>query len=227
MAWSLAFFASAARMIRRLEGRGVSFFQPEVAPVEERVVEIEALVNLALALREPDGALPVPNDVRLDDDGRIAILTGPNSGGKTTYLQAVGLAHVLAQAGLFVPARRARLSPVDAIFTHFPAPENQQGRLAEEASRLRDICLSATRHSLVLLNESLSSTIASEALYLAQDVVAGLRAIGVRALYATHLVELAEHGDEIEIPGYGLTFSLDQEMDGDGPHNVYWTVVRA
>lgn len=36
-----------------------------------------------------------------------------------------------------------------------------------------------------------------------------------------------EHGDEIEIPGYGLTFSLDQEMDGDGPHNVYWTVVRA
>jgi hypothetical protein len=198
----LAFFASAADLIRQLEARGIPFCQPEIAPLDARVIDIEALVNLNLAIRAPDSP-PIPSDVCLDDEGRIAILTGPNSGGKTTYVQAVGLAQVLFQAGLFVPAKRARLSPVDTIYTHFPAPENMQGRLAEEASRLRHICLSATRNSLVLLNESLASTTAGEALYLAQDVVAGLRAIGVRALYATHLVELAERRDEIEAAAEG------------------------
>jgi DNA mismatch repair ATPase MutS len=205
----LAFYVAAVGLMQRLEARGVSLCQPEIAPTEERLGVMEGLVNLHLALREGE-PLPVSNDVTFDDEGRIAILTGPNSGGKTAYVQAVGLAHVLFQAGLFIPARRARLSPVDAIFTHFPALEAQQGRLAEEAARLRHICLKATRYSLVLLNESLSSTTSSEALYLAQDVLCGLRAIGVRAIYATHLVEVAEHLDVIEkaIEGDSAVYSL-------------------
>jgi DNA mismatch repair ATPase MutS len=205
----LAFYVAAVGLMQRLEARGVPLCPPEIAPTEERLGVMEGLVNLHLALREGE-PLPVSNDVTFDDEGRIAILTGPNSGGKTTYVQAVGLAHVLFQAGLFIPARRARLSPVDAIFTHFPALEAQQGRLAEEAARLRHICLKATRYSLVLLNESLSSTTSSEALYLAQDVLCGLRAIGVRAIYATHLVEVAEHLDVIEkaIEGESAVYSL-------------------
>jgi DNA mismatch repair ATPase MutS len=168
------------------------------------------LVNLHLILKQPK-VTAVPNDAHFDDEGRIAILTGPNSGGKTTYLQAVGLAHVLFQAGLPIPSRYAQLSPVDAIFTHFPALETQQqGRLAEEASRLRHICLHATAYSLVLMNESLSSTVASEATYLAQDVLCGLRAIGVRALYATHLMDLPERIPEMHetVKGESALFSL-------------------
>jgi DNA mismatch repair ATPase MutS len=207
--YELAFFVAAADLIRRLEARGVQFCKPEIVPAEERVSTVEDLVNLHLALRDLDRPL-VSNDLTFDDQGRIAILTGPNSGGKTTYVQAAGLSHVLFQAGLFIPARRARISPVDSIFTHFPALESAQGRLSEEAARLRHICLNATRYSLVLLNESLSSTTASEALYLAQDLLCGLRAIGVRAIYATHLVELAERLNEIEsaVEGDSAVYSL-------------------
>ncbi len=206
----LAFFAAAATLIRTLKARGYTLCQPEVAPVEERISQIDGLLNPQLLLRENAPTTIVPNPLGFDDEGRIAILTGPNSGGKTTYLRAVGLAQVLFQAGLYIPATSARLSPVDAIFTHFPALESGQGRLSEEAARLRHICLTATRHSLVLMNESLSSTTAAEASYLAQDVVCGLRAIGVRALYATHLTELAERIPEFEalVPGDSVVFSL-------------------
>lgn len=194
----LIFYSTAVSMIRRLEMRGVTFCQPEIAPVDERITRIEGLLNLNLAARDNAG-VPISNDVQFDDQGRIGILTGPNSGGKTTYLQSVGLAHVLAQAGLLIPAHSARLSPVDAIFTHFPALETrQQGRLAEEAERLRDIFVRASQDSLVLLNESLSSTTPGEALYLAKDVLCGLRAVGVRGLFATHLIELAARIPEIE-----------------------------
>lgn len=210
----LAFYVAAVGLIRRMEGHGLIFCQPEIAPIEERISEIEGLVNLNLALRDADH-LPVSSDVAFNEQGRIAILTGPNSGGKTTYVQAVGLAHVLFQAGLPIPAQRARLSPVDAVFTHFPAPETQQGRLSEEAARLRHICQNATRHSLVLLNESLSSTTASEAIYLAQDLLCGLRAIGVRAVYATHLMELAERIAELEtlVEGESAIYSLVAGME--------------
>ena len=206
----LAFYVAAVQTTKRLEATGITFCQPEIAPPAERVSHIDGLINLNLALRDPSQKL-VGNDVALDDNGRIAPLTGPNSGGKTTYLQAVGIAHVMFQAGLAIPARQARVSPLDAIYTHFPALETQrQGRLAEEATRLRTVCLHATPQSLILLNESFSSTTASEAVFLAQDLLCGLRFIGVRAIFATHLVELVDRLPAMEktIEGTSRLFSL-------------------
>jgi DNA mismatch repair protein MutS len=136
----------------------------------------------------------IANDARFDDQGRIFVLTGPNRGGKTTYTRAVGQALVLAQAGLPVPATTARLSPVDAIYTLFPAAEQAQigmGRLDEEAAELAAIFRKATAQSLVLLNEPLGSTSPREALLIARDVLGGLRILGTRALLVTHLHELA------------------------------------
>lgn len=186
--YELAFFCAAARLRERFVALGVPVCQPDIAPPEARETVISGLANTLLALR---GQPPVLSDAKLDAAGRIAILTGPNSGGKTTFLRSVGLAQVMFQAGLFVAAQTARLSPADAIYTHFPALETrQQGRLAEEATRLRDIFLRATAHSFVLLNETFSSTASGEALYLAQDMLCGLRVIGARAIFATHLTEL-------------------------------------
>jgi DNA mismatch repair protein MutS len=226
----LAFYLSAVRLVQLLRERGIPLTQPQVMASEARLTRIEGLISLHLVLRQPQVA-PVPNDVQLDDHGRIAILTGPNSGGKTTYLQAVGLAHVLFQAGLPIAARSAQLSPVDAIFTHFPMPETQQqGRLAEEAARLRHICLRATAHSLVLMNESLSSTVASEATYLAQDVLCGLRAIGVRAVYATHLLDLPDQIPEIHaaVDGDSALFSLvaGVRLNADGEAQPTFQILR-
>jgi DNA mismatch repair ATPase MutS len=209
----MAFYVAAVGLQKRLEARGISICQPTIAPMTERISQIEGLINIHLALRtnRQPATSPTRNDLTFDDSGRIGILTGPNSGGKTTWLQAVGLAQVMFQAGLFIPATAARISPVDAILTHFPALETrQQGRLAEEAERLREIFLGATNQSLVLLNESLSSTTPVEGVYLAQDVLCGLRLIGVRGLFATHLIELVARVEAIEgaVPGDSKLISL-------------------
>lgn len=195
--YELAFFVSAVRLLDRFKQVGVDFCQPEIVSPGERLTKIENLVSANLVVSQAQA--PIPSDVDLDDEGRIAILTGPNSGGKTTYAQAVGLAQVMFQAGMCIPARYARMSPVDTIQTHFPRQETgQQGRLAEEAGRLREVFGKVTSHSLVLLNETFASTSSGEALYLAQDILCALRAVGVRAIYATHLVELAEHRQDVE-----------------------------
>jgi DNA mismatch repair ATPase MutS len=166
--------------------------------MRERVCEVQQGYNLSLALHlmaqaSLDGPL-VLNDVHLGDSGRIAILTGPNQGGKTTYTQMIGLCQILAQSGLWVPAVQARLSPVDNIYTHYPLEETLSkgaGRFGEEAQRLSQIFTRATRHSLIVLNESLASTNPGESLYIAQDIVRILRRLGTRAIFATHLHELA------------------------------------
>jgi DNA mismatch repair ATPase MutS len=148
-----------------------------------------------------DGERPVvTNDIRIGPEGHILILTGPNGGGKTTYMQGVGLVHILAQVGCYVPGSQAVISPLDQVFTHFPLeekPESNTGRFGEEAVRLGRIFEQVTRHSLVLLNESLSSTSFNESLYLAQDLVRILRRVGARAIYSTHLHELASSVEEL------------------------------
>jgi DNA mismatch repair protein MutS len=227
----LAFYLGAVRLMKRLQAGGLPVCRPEIAPKEARVCEISGLYNVNLALRliardgqtDLSGAI-VPNEALFGAAGRIFVLTGPNQGGKTTYTQAVGLAMVLAQAGLFVPGTQARLSPADNIHTHFPVeerPEMETGRLGEEAKRLAQIFTQATRYSLVLLNESLASTSPGESLYLARDIVRTLRVLGARAIYATHLHELAAGCDELnaETPGDSLIaslVSLIQEGGGTG-----------
>jgi DNA mismatch repair ATPase MutS len=194
----MAFYLATVRLMQQLRERGLSWCRPEIAPMAERVCELQDGYNLNLALHlmaqaEVDDAV-VKNDVRMDKNGRIFILTGPNQGGKTTYVQMVGLCQILAQLGLWVPARQARISPVDGIYTHYPMEESSAkatGRFGDEAQRLSDIFTGATRHSLILLNESLASTNAGESLYIAQDLVRILRRMGARAIFATHLHELA------------------------------------
>jgi len=206
----IAFYLGALRLIRKLHASGLPTCRPTILPKAAREMDVSGAYNINLALRflgrevaDSKSSLTeriVANEVRFDDTGRIFILTGPNQGGKTTYIQMVALVHVLAQAGVHVPAQSARLSPIDSLYTHFQRdekPELEAGRLGEEARRLSDIFDRATRHSLVLLNESLSSTSPTESLYLAQDVVRALRLLGVRAIFATHLHALAEAADAI------------------------------
>jgi DNA mismatch repair ATPase MutS len=175
-------------------------------------------VNLALRMANIGGkqkasAVITKNDVDFGLSGRILILTGPNQGGKTTYMVGVGIAQVLAQAGCFVPGDQAQISPVDKIFTHFPLeekPETDAGRFGEEAMRLGKIFDEVSRNSLVLLNESLSTTNSGESLYLAEDIVKILRRVGARVIYSTHLHELANRvaGLNQSIPGDSLIISL-------------------
>jgi DNA mismatch repair protein MutS len=197
----IAFYLGAAKLIARIRAAGLPVCRPEVLPAADRICEVTDAYNINLALRlldrQPGADLSkqvITNDIAFGDAGRIFILTGPNQGGKTTYTQSAGLLQVLCQAGMYVPGSSARISPVDRIFTHFPVEERpslEAGRLGEEVKRLGDIFTRATRHSLVLLNESLSSTSPGEGLYLARDVVRALKLLGARVIFATHLHELA------------------------------------
>ncbi len=202
----LAFLTGAAELFSRLRAMGLPFCVPEVAPVEERATHIEAGFSLALALRllvdpRPGPRRIVPSDISFGPGGRVWILTGPNRGGKTTFLRAVGLSHLLFASGLPVPGRRARLSPVDRIITHFVTQERGtpgEGRLDEEAEGLARIFAEATPQSLILLNEVLAgSTSQVEALALAGDAVRGLRLLGARCVFATHLHDLAASVDRL------------------------------
>jgi hypothetical protein len=205
LAPEIAFFLGGVKVIRRLRAAGLPLCRAEIAPPEERVSEVRGLYNFNLAWRmmEPDGDLRaaiVPSDLHFGPAGRVATLTGPNRGGKTTYAQAVGLAQVLFQAGLYVPGESARLSPVDAVYVHFSRPEQlhmDAGRLGEEAKRVAEIFAHATRHSLLLFNETFASTSPSEGLYLARDVVRGFRRLGARGIFATHFHELAAQVEDI------------------------------
>jgi DNA mismatch repair ATPase MutS len=203
--------------------------------MSERVCDLHEAYHLNLALHQMDHAhgtaAIVPNDIAIGEKGRIAILTGPNQGGKTTYTQMVGLCQLLAQLGVWVPAAQARISPVDHIFTHFPVEEQLAkgtGRFGDEAQRLSQIFARSTRHSLILLNESLASTNPGESLYIAQDIVRILRRLGARAIFATHLHELAADVDALNASTDGdshivsLVASRTEMAPGDdGPRRSY------
>jgi AcrR family transcriptional regulator len=220
----LGVFLGGARLVQRLRDAGLPTCQPEIVNADDRRTELDDAYDPGLALRLLAGASAagvVPNPVSFDGtSARVWVLSGPNRSGKTTFIRAIGLAHVLAQAGLHVPARTARLSPVDAIYTHFPSREAARpglGRLDEEAERLAAIFQQATPHSLVLLNEALAGTSSFEALDLASGVVRGLRVLGSRAVYVTHLHELAAAVAEINAstPGQSLVGSLVSEPGAD------------
>jgi DNA mismatch repair ATPase MutS len=214
----LIFYLGAIRFIRRFQSPGLEMCRPQIVPAEERRCEVTDSFNVHLVLRRLEtgddaGATIVKNNIRMGPDGRILILTGPNRGGKTTYMQGVGVLYILAQAGLRVPGAQAVISPLDRLFTHFPLeekPESEAGRFGEEAIRLAKIFEGVTRHSLVLLNESLSSTSFIESLYLAQDLVRILRRVGARAMYSTHLHELANRAAELNesVPGDSEIISI-------------------
>ena len=212
----LVFYLESLRLIERLTATGLPLSYPELLPLAERQATVVGSFNLQLALREMEnsaGADVVYNDISLGQKGRIAILTGPNQGGKTTYMQSIGLVQVLAQLGLPVPGQSAAVSLVDAIYTHYPTEEKLAlgtGRFGDEAQRLRTIFEKITSDSLVLLNESLATTGMQEGLQVARDIVIAFRQIGVRAVFTTHLYELAEQVEAINraTPGESDLFSL-------------------
>lgn len=156
------------------------------------------LYNIRLAMKNSETKI-VCNDIHFDRDNTIIILTGPNRGGKTILTQAIGLAFLMFQHGIFVPCENGKIRICDNIFTHFPADENQTvtlGRLGEEAERFSKIWENATSESLILLNESFATTSHYESLYIAKDVIKCLCCLGARTCFNTHMHELAENPDE-------------------------------
>jgi DNA mismatch repair protein MutS len=148
-------------------------------------------------LVEQRGERFVPNDLYLDDPSQfLLVITGPNMGGKSTYLRQAALISILAQMGSFVPATEARLPVFDRIFTRIGASDNlARGRstFLVEMSEVAAILNTATRDSLVLLDEVGRGTATFDGLSIAWAVVEALHGgTRPRTLFATHYHELTE-----------------------------------
>ena len=192
------FLQKATNLMRALKVKGNNLCVPVIRPATERVYRAVALYNPAVALKVDDPI--VTNDLIFDENATIYVLTGPNRGGKSVITRAMGLSQAMTQLGMFVPADEAEISPVDGIFTHFPTGADDtidKGRLGEECARLGEIFDNVTAESLVLLDESLSSTGSYEASYIASEVLAGLSRVGCHCIFSTHLHELAAEIDRI------------------------------
>lgn len=231
----ILFYVHALRLVTKLTQAGMAWCWPEILPAAARVCWVRNAYNVQLAIQGlgRSSAAPLPqrvvaNDIDLGENGRIAILTGPNQGGKTTYMQSIGLVQVFAQLGLPVPGASGRISPVDAIYTHYPIEEKLAlgtGRFGDEAQRIRAIFEQVTAHSLLLFNESLATTNMGESVFLARDMVRALRQIGVRAIFTTHLHELAAAVERInaDTPGDSVVVSLvaSAQVEADGVDGRY------
>lgn len=226
----LAFYSGAVRLINKLSDAGLAMCKPEVLEPGARSCDIRNGADLMLAIQlleeDPNTRLDkaiVTNDIHFGSEGRVFILTGANQGGKTTYTRSIALAHLMMQIGLYVPGTYAAMSPADWIYSHFSEDEKptvQFGRLGEESKRLAEIFLQATPNSLVLMNESFSSTSPGESLYLCRDVVKGLKLLGCKAVFATHHHDLAAEVDTLNAstPGDGVLISMVAGVDRSYDH---------
>lgn len=206
------FFIRFADYIRNMKEKGFIFAKPQIAAGKDKIyMDAKGIYNFKLlsAFSETSGPSEiVPNDLIFDREKLCYILTGANRGGKTTITQAVGLLFVLAQAGIYIPGEAFTFNPVDSIYTHFPADEDKTmdlGRLGEECKRFKEMYSEATETSLMMLNETYSTTSFEEGYYIAKDSVRAILNKGIRTIYNTHMHKLA-----FDIPEINKEFSKNK-----------------
>ncbi|HET9693155.1 MAG TPA: DNA mismatch repair protein MutS, partial [Steroidobacteraceae bacterium] len=143
----------------------------------------------------------VPNDLELHERRRMLVVTGPNMGGKSTYMRQAALIVILAGIGSYVPAESARIGPVDRVFTRIGAADDLAGGRSTfmvEMTEAANILNNATRDSLVLMDEIGRGTSTFDGLSLAWACARHLgREIGAFTLFATHYFELTALADEL------------------------------
>lgn len=206
----LGFFLAARNLQLALESVGALVSLPEVS--SQPGCRATGLYDPCLALRS--GAAPVGNDLDLAD-GRLLVVTGANHGGKSTFLRALGVAQLMAQAGIFVAASGLAVAPVRQVLTHWTREEDESlrhGKLDEELDRMSRVIDGVEPGDLLLCNESFASTNEAEGSQIALEVTSALVRAGVRVRYVTHMYDFAH---AVEGADLGAEF-LRAPRDPDG-----------
>ena len=164
-------------------------------------------------------SLFVPNDTFMGEkEGRVAIITGPNMAGKSTYMRQVALIVLMAQMGSFVPAKFAHIGVVDRIFTRIGASDDLsagQSTFMVEMTEVSDILHHATKNSLLILDEIGRGTSTFDGMSIARAVLeycADKKLLGAKTLFATHYHELTEL--ENTLPGT-VNYSIAVKARGE------------
>jgi hypothetical protein len=187
----LGFYLGCARLYDELERRGLpTCFPVPSAPGQRRLV-CRGLYDLNLALGSR--ARPVGNDVDAGDKP-LLIVTGANQGGKSVFLRSIGVAQLMMQSGMFVPAESYEADVCDGLFTHYKREEDTtmtSGKFDEELKRMSEIVDHMTPHAMLLFNESFAATNEREGSEIARSITRALVEKGKRVLFVTHLYDFA------------------------------------
>jgi DNA mismatch repair ATPase MutS len=212
----LGFYVGCLNLRDKLAAKGVPVAVPEPAAPSSPTFACTDLRDTCLELQSPDPV--VGNDVRADGKP-LVIITGANSGGKSTFLRSVGLAQLMMQCGLFVTAGSYTADVATRIFTHFIREEDPgmtSGRLDDELCRMSAIVDELAPHSLVLFNESFAGTNEREGAEIGYQIVRALLDTRVKVLFVTHRYEFARRFRDQHATG---TLFLRAERQPDGRRN--------
>ena len=209
----LAFYIGCINLHRQLEEFGVPVCFPVPADVGERKHSCEALYDVCLVLSQ--GRPVVDNDLSANGKDCV-IITGANQGGKSTFLRSIGVAQMMMQCGMFVPARTFTANVCTGVFTHYKREEDvtmKSGKLDEELHRMSAIIDKVTANSVILFNESFAATNEREGSEIARQIVSALLTRGIKVFFVTHLYEFA-HAFHAEGGNGSMFLRAVREPDG-------------
>lgn len=196
----LAFYIGCLNLFEQLSLLGEPITFPDPVPADERCHSFIGLYDPALALTMKKKV--VGNDVNADGKD-LVFITGANQGGKSVFLRSIGIAQLMMQAGMFVPAESFRANLCTGLFTHYKREEDTtmtSGKLDEELGRMSEIVDHLTPNSLVLFNESFAATNEREGSEIARQIVNALLEKHIKVFFVTHLYELARSFHEKGMP---------------------------
>jgi hypothetical protein len=215
----LGFYVGCLNLADRLAAAEVPVSEPTPEEMSPPALSCAGLRDPCLALQS-DGTV-VGNDVEADGKS-LVIITGANSGGKSTFLRSVGLAQLMMQCGLFVTAQAYRASVSRGIFTHFireEDPSMSSGRLDEELKRMSAIADRIGPHCLMLFNESFAGTNEREGSEIGHQIVRALMEAQITVFFVSHRFEFAERFRR-EQPASTLFLRAERRPDGSRDYKL-------
>ncbi len=195
----LAFYQGCCTLYNHMNNMVFPVCFPEIAQ-NEHAIEAESIYDLSTAVRTLH--IPTTNDIH-GEDTLIYLITGTNHGGKTTFIRSVGIAQLMAQCGMFVPAKSMTTQIFSGIFTHFVRNEDvtlNAGKLEEELARLSKIVDRMSRGSLIFLNESFATTSERDGAMIAEDIVRAFYDNNVTCFFVTHIYVFAKKAYDEHFP---------------------------
>lgn len=210
----LAFYVGCLNLADQLANLAAPYAFPLAAANNKRRFSYRGLYDVCLALTLQRSI--VGNDGTADHKD-LVMITGANQGGKSTFLRSVGLAQLMMQCGMFVPAEYLCANVGDALFTHFKREEDAtmtSGKLDEELSRMSAIVDAITPNSIILFNESFAATNEREGSEIGRQIVRALLEKRIKIFFVTHLYELA-HGFYRQGLDNALFLRAERQEDGE------------